>query len=47
MSKVELGDIAKDEVSGFQGVVVAVTNWLNGCNRIYHSASRAEGWQAD
>lgn len=31
---VELGDIAKDSVSGYKGVVVAVTHWLNGCRRI-------------
>lgn len=32
--KVELGDVAKDEVTGFTGVVMAVTYWLNGCRRI-------------
>lgn len=31
---VALGDIAKDTISGFQGVVVATTDWLNGCKRI-------------
>jgi hypothetical protein len=29
-----LGDKAKDRISGFEGVVVAVTEWLNGCRRI-------------
>jgi hypothetical protein len=31
---IELGDVAKDSVSGFQGIVVAETNWLHGCRRI-------------
>jgi len=30
----KLGDLAKDRVSGFQGVVVARTEWLNGCVRL-------------
>jgi hypothetical protein len=30
---VNLGDMARDTISGFQGVVVAVTEWLNGCRR--------------
>ena len=29
-----LGDEVKDSVSGFQGVVIAVTTWLNGCRRL-------------
>ena len=31
---VELGDIAKDSVSGFTGIVIAKTNFLFGCTRI-------------
>jgi len=31
---VNLGDIAEDIVTGFKGTVVAVTNWLNGCQRV-------------
>lgn len=31
--KIELGDIAKDPVTGIQGVVVALTKWLHGCVR--------------
>lgn len=31
--RIELGDIAKDAVSGFTGVVVADTVWLHGCRR--------------
>jgi hypothetical protein len=32
--KVELGDKAKDTVTGFEGICVARTEWLNGCWRI-------------
>lgn len=32
--KIELGDRVKDKVSGYIGVVVAVTTWLNGCARM-------------
>lgn len=32
--EIELGDVAKDDVTGFQGVVVSVTRWLHGCDRI-------------
>jgi len=31
---IELGDIARDTITGFQGVVVARTKWLHGCERI-------------
>lgn len=31
---IELGDVAKDTISGFEGVVVAITDWLNGCRRL-------------
>ena len=34
MDVIELGDIAKDEISGFKGVVVARTQWLHGCDRL-------------
>lgn len=30
----ELGCIAKDSITGFQGVVIAITEWLNGCQRV-------------
>lgn len=30
---VALGDKAKDQVTGFQGICVARTEWLNGCVR--------------
>lgn len=31
---VKLGDEAKDTVTGFKGIAVAITTWLNGCQRI-------------
>ena len=34
MVNVQLGDKAKDTVSGFTGVCVARTEWLNGCWRM-------------
>lgn len=33
MTKINLGDKARDSVSGFAGVCVARTEWLNGCWR--------------
>lgn len=30
----ELGDVVKDTITGFQGVVIARTDWLNGCVRL-------------
>lgn len=29
-----LGCKAKDSISGFTGIVIAITDWLNGCRRI-------------
>ena len=31
---VSLGDKAKDTITGYEGIVVAITEWLNGCRRI-------------
>jgi hypothetical protein len=31
---IKLGDIVRDTVSGFEGVVIAEHQWLNGCKRI-------------
>ena len=31
---IKLGDKVKDKITGFTGIVVAVTKWLNGCNTI-------------
>lgn len=33
-NKVSLGDKVKDSVTGFEGIVVAETLFLNGCTRI-------------
>lgn len=33
-TNLELGDVAKDTITGFQGTVVAITYWLNGCVRV-------------
>lgn len=32
--KISLGDEAKDTITGFSGIVVAVTKWLHGCERV-------------
>ena len=32
--KIALGDVAQDSITGFKGVVVAVTEWLSGCRRV-------------
>lgn len=32
--EIQLGDEVKDSITSFQGVVVAITTWLNGCRRI-------------
>jgi hypothetical protein len=34
MKRIELGDVAKDTITGFTGVVVADTKWLHGCRRL-------------
>lgn len=31
---IELGDKVKDVISGFEGIVIGITNWLHGCKRI-------------
>lgn len=31
---IELGDIVRDTITGFTGVAVAYTTWLNKCRRI-------------
>lgn len=32
--KIELGDEAKDKITGYSGIVVAITEWLHACRRI-------------
>jgi hypothetical protein len=31
--QIELGDLAKDNITGFTGIVVARTEWINNCTR--------------
>ena len=30
----KLGDIARDKITGFEGVVICISDWLNGCQRV-------------
>lgn len=32
--KVNLGDKARDSITGFTGIVVAITQWISGCARV-------------
>lgn len=32
--EIHLGDVLKDTITGFKGVAIASTNWLNGCVRV-------------
>lgn len=32
--RVQLGDLCKDMITGFEGICVARTEWLNGCWRV-------------
>ncbi len=32
--KIELGDTARDTITGFEGVVVGHTQWIHGCVRL-------------
>lgn len=34
MKDISCGDIVADRITGFRGVVVARTEWLNGCVRV-------------
>jgi len=31
---IELGDLVKDKITGFEGVVTGYTKWLTGCDRV-------------
>lgn len=31
---IELGDSCEDQVTGFKGVVIGITQWLHGCRRM-------------
>jgi hypothetical protein len=39
---IELGDEVKDTISGYKGVVVAFTTWLNKCRRITVQSRKLE-----
>jgi len=32
--EITLGCKAKDKITGFTGIVIAMTSWLNGCQRV-------------
>ena len=32
--EIEMGDIAKDDLTGFEGVVIGRTHWLSNCDRL-------------
>ena len=34
MSRIELGDTARDPIVGLEGTVTARTEWLTGCDRL-------------
>ena len=34
MKSIKLGDVARDTITGFTGVVIADTRWLHGCRRL-------------
>lgn len=33
-TEITLGCKAKDKITGFTGIVIAMTSWLNGCQRV-------------
>ena len=33
-ANIKLGDRARDTISGFEGVVICIANWRNGCQRV-------------
>ena len=34
MKEIKLGDKVKDSVTGFKGIAIAITEYLNGCERV-------------
>jgi hypothetical protein len=32
--EIKIGDIVRDGVTGFEGMAVAITEWLHGCKRV-------------
>lgn len=41
--QIHLGDRARDRISKFSGIVVAITEWLNGCRRITIQPEKLDG----
>lgn len=39
---IELGDLVRDKISGYEGIVIAETRWLNMCTR-YTLQARGTG----
>lgn len=39
---IELGDQVKDAITGFEGVVICVSYWLNGCMRVVVQSKKTE-----
>lgn len=33
MNQIKLGQVVKDRITGYKGVVISETRWLNGCLR--------------
>ena len=33
-AEITLGCKAKDTITGYKGIVIAITSWLNGCTRV-------------
>ena len=33
VKEIKLGDLVRDTITGFEGIAVAKTDWLNGCSR--------------
>ena len=45
---IRLGDIAKDNITGYKGAVIAITDWLHGCRRLtLQSADMKDGKPID
>jgi hypothetical protein len=40
---IALGDLVKDQITGFEGVAVGRTEWIFGCTRYGVEAERLEG----
>lgn len=34
MDRITLGDRVKDTITGFEGIVIGISSWLNGCRTI-------------